>query len=74
MTTTDYDLELGALMQKYWMNFAATGNPNGDGLPEWPLFERPDPQVMELGDSVRPIPAIEPELCGAFEAWVSSTR
>lgn len=74
MTTTDYDLGLGALMQKYWINFAATGNPNGDGLPEWPLFERPDPQVMELGDSVRPIPAIEPELCAAFEARVGSTR
>jgi para-nitrobenzyl esterase len=67
MTTTDHDLELGALMQQYWINFAATGDPNGDGLPEWPLFERPDPRVMELGDEVRQIPAVEPELCGAFE-------
>ncbi|NIL93933.1 MAG: carboxylesterase family protein [Woeseiaceae bacterium] len=72
MTTTDYDLDLGALMQRYWINFAATGDPNGDGLPRWPLFERPDPLVMELGDSVGQIPAIEPEMCAAFEQWNSA--
>ena len=56
-------------MQQYWINFAATGNPNGNGLPEWPLFERPDPLVQELGDEVKTIPAIEPEMCASFEAW-----
>jgi para-nitrobenzyl esterase len=69
MTTTGYDIELSAMMQRYWVNFAATGNPNGFGVPEWPQFKRPEPQVLELGDAVRPIPAIEPELCAAFEAW-----
>lgn len=69
MTTTDYDRRLGALMQRYWINFAATGDPNSDELPPWPLFEPPDPAVQELGDSVGPIPAIEPELCAAFERW-----
>lgn len=69
MATTNYDHELGAVMQRYWINFATTGNPNGGGLPGWPLFERPDPQVLELGDEIRQIPAIEPEMCAAFEAW-----
>jgi carboxylesterase type B len=23
-------------MASYWVNFAASGNPNGRGLPEWP--------------------------------------
>jgi para-nitrobenzyl esterase len=69
MTTTGYDIELSAMMQRYWVNFAATGNPNGFGVPEWPQFKRPELQVLELGDAVRPIPAIEPELCAAFEAW-----
>ena len=69
MTTTDYDLELSALMQRYWINFAATGDPNADGLPEWPLFRRPDPQVLELGDEIRQVPAIEPGMCAAFEEW-----
>jgi para-nitrobenzyl esterase len=69
MTTTQHDLELSAAMQQYWINFAATGNPNGNALPEWPLFESPNPVVLELGDSIRQIPAPEPGLCLAFEDW-----
>ena len=34
MTTTTYDLQLGGIMQRYWINFAATGDPNEEGLPE----------------------------------------
>ena len=29
------DHELANIMSSYWANFAATGNPNGNGLPEW---------------------------------------
>jgi para-nitrobenzyl esterase len=69
MTTTDWDLDLSTLMQQYWINFATSGDPNGGGLPEWPMFKRPDPLVQDLGDEIRTIPAIEPEMCAAFEAW-----
>ena len=68
MTTTDLDRDLSALMQRYWINFAATGDPNGEGLPEWPMFERPDALVKDFGDEVSTISALEPELCATFEA------
>ena len=34
----DYDFM--ELIQGYWYNFAATGNPNGEGMPEWKKYEK----------------------------------
>ena len=34
------DRALSGLMVKYWTNFARTGNPNSDDIPEWPAFRR----------------------------------
>jgi para-nitrobenzyl esterase len=68
MTTTDWDLDLSTTMQKYWINFATSGDPNGGGLPGWPMFEQPEPLVQEFGDEIMTIPAIEPEFCASFEA------
>ena len=47
--TTQSDLELSETMGTYWTNFAKYGNPNGEGVPEWPAFSKPNPTVMYLG-------------------------
>ena len=69
MKTTATDLELEATMQSYWVTFAKTGNPNSEATPQWPLFVGDQPLVQDLGDTVKPKSAPEPELCALFEAW-----
>ncbi len=42
------DKELANHMLTYWANFAATGNPNGKGLPVWPAYKLIDKKIMLL--------------------------
>ena len=43
------DRALSEQIQKYWTNFARTGNPNGPGLPPWPAYGPHDGwQTMHL--------------------------
>jgi para-nitrobenzyl esterase len=52
---------LSGLMSSYWVNFARTGDPNGPGLPQWPVFTENDQKVMffDAAASARPIPNLE---------------
>ncbi len=44
------DWEKSELMSAYWVQFAKTGNPNRDGLPEWPAFNPDTAPILEIGD------------------------
>lgn len=43
------DHQLSQIMLSYWVNFITAGNPNGKGLPEWPVYTANNKQIMELG-------------------------
>ncbi|XP_062033242.1 cocaine esterase-like isoform X2 [Lepus europaeus] len=36
---TEEEELLNRRVMKYWANFARNGNPNGEGLPHWPVFD-----------------------------------
>lgn len=40
------DAAISDAMATYWTNFSKTGNPNGQGLPEWPAFDSGISKVM----------------------------
>lgn len=48
------DAELSKEMQQYWANFAATGDPNGKGLPHWPEANSSSTPLMRFTAQGRP--------------------
>ena len=56
---TAADYAIADTTSSYIANFAATGNPNGHGLPVWPALRTSKPVSMELGDHFAPLPAAD---------------
>ena len=46
------DKKLADIMSSYWVNFVKTGDPNGEGLPNWPRYATLDQKVLYLDDPI----------------------
>ena len=47
------DQALSKAMTRYWVQFATTGDPNVEGLPEWPAYDPATDRHLELGDEIK---------------------
>jgi para-nitrobenzyl esterase len=66
--------KVSELMQQYWVNFAKTMNPNGAGLPQWPLFEADKPTVMQFNNGATLIPVPNQERIKLIDSFMTFVR
>lgn len=62
------DQALAESMADYWVQFAATGDPNIEGRPEWPAYVPASRRHLELGDDLIAKGDLRSDACELWEA------
>ena len=70
---SEEDYELSEIMQQYWVNFAKTGNPNGEGLPEWKMRTADQDKLLQLDTEIKMIDDPNAELYKIIDMYQEST-
>ncbi|MBO0862942.1 MAG: carboxylesterase family protein [Chloracidobacterium sp.] len=68
------DRRLSETMMAYWVNFATAGDPNGQGLPQWPAFDKKNLVTMELGEKTGMRPIADTDRVSFFEKFFAKRR
>lgn len=71
---TDADKKLSNIMSTYWINFARTGDPNGNNLPNWIPYDEKTDETMMLGDVIGSVPTPHKENLKFFDDYEASLR
>ena len=71
---TEEDRALSKMISSYWINFARTGDPNGEGLPEWPAFDAKENQVMYFDSETGARKHPDLDKIMAFDAYFAKVR
>jgi para-nitrobenzyl esterase len=58
--TSPEEKELAKIMNAYWVNFAKTGNPNGEGLPVWPEYNTQKDEILDIELDGKPVSKPDP--------------
>jgi len=59
-TVDQTDQQVANIMNAYWVNFAKTGNPNGDGLPVWPVYDPAKDEIMDFQPDGNAVGKVDP--------------
>ena len=57
---TPEEEKLANIMNSYWANFAKTGDPNGENLPLWPLYDTQKEEILDIELDGKPVAKPEP--------------
>jgi len=57
---TAKDAKIADETNSYWANFAKTGNPNGEGLPNWPRYDPKADVLMNFAPDGTPVATPDP--------------
>jgi len=68
----EIDRKLATAMITYWAQFAKTGDPNGNGLPEWPVYDAVSDQHLELGETIKIGSGLRKEACDVLDRIVAA--
>ena len=52
LMATAEDRKMAETVSGYWVSFAKTGDPNGEGRPQWPAFRMATDKLLELGPEI----------------------
>lgn len=67
---TAKDKKMIGLVQDYWTNFAKTGDPNGSGLPQWPVTSSASPETLVFDDSTKAVSGFRAKQLGViYYGW-----
>ncbi len=70
----EIDQRLTDTMSSYWVNFAATGDPNGGGLPKWPAYRENSDLALEFGAEVKPLPQLHKAQLDFLDGYLAAQR
>lgn len=68
------DWALSAALRRMLVRFAATGDPNGDGLPAWAPYVAATDPYLEFGDVIRARSGFRAEQLDAMERFLAHAR
>ena len=71
---SDTDRKLSDILASYWVNMAATGNPNGEGLPEWPAYDPEADAALRVGDTITVERGIRKDRLDFFDRYYAAQR